>query len=299
MELRHLRYFVVVAEEENIRRAAERLHIVQPALSRQMRQLEEELDCTLFDRLPRGIRLNAAGKEFLASARDILASADAAVAHVRRVAKGEVGRLRIGFRETASWFGIFPRAIQQYRARYPNVGLDLQPMFSTDQFEAIAEGTLDAGFCYTFASLPEGCEALPIRIDEVVLAVPRELNWKKRRNVRLVDLKSEAFVGLSRSHAPSYVDGIMATAYAGGLSPNIVQEAVDEPTLMSLVSAGIGIGFCNSANKGRKPQSVDFIRVVDFEFALTLCFAWNQSNSSTHLKALLSIVKQSANVDMV
>lgn len=290
MELRHLRYFVAVAEEENIRRAAKRLHIVQPALSRQMHHLEEEMECALFDRLPRGIRLNAAGKAFLESAREILSRTDEAVTHARRVAQGEAGRLHIGFIENASWFGVFPKSIQQYRVRYPNVGLDLRPMFSTDQFEAIIDGRLDAGFCYTFEALPEGCQALLLRMDKVVLAVPRRYGWKKRGEVRLEDLKTQAFVSLSRSIAPAYVDRIVSTTYAGGLSPNIVQEAIDERTLLSLVSAGIGIGFCNSAHEGRKPQLVDLVPVVDFDLKLPLCFVWNRSNSSAALSAFRSVV---------
>lgn len=298
MELRHLRYFVAVAEEENIRRAAERLHIVQPALSRQMHQLEEELGCALFDRLPRGIQLNATGKEFLSAAREILNRADAAVSHARRVAKGQTGQLSLGFIETASWSGIFPKAIQQHRARYPDVRLELRPMSSIDQLEAIAAGTLDAGFCYIFEALPEGCEARQIRIDEVILAVPSRLGWKKRRNVRLVDLKSEAFVGISRAHAPAYVDRIMATAYTGGLSPDIVQEVVNESTLLSLVSAGLGVGFCNSAHKGRKLQFVDFVRVVDFELKLTLCFIWKRSNSSAVLNTFRSIATRTKTNDV-
>ncbi len=185
MELRHLRYFIAVAEEENIRRAAEHLHIAQPALSRQMHQLEEEIECALFDRLPRGIRLNAAGQAFLESAREILDQTQAAIVHVRRVANGQAGQLRIGFRENACWFGVFPNAIQKYQARFPDVGLDLRPMFSRDQLQAIDEGSLDGGFCYTFESVPEGCEALPLRMDTIVLAAPRRYGWKKRRDVRL------------------------------------------------------------------------------------------------------------------
>ena len=290
MELRHLRYFVAVAEAENIRRAAERLHIVQPALSRQMQQLEEELECALFDRLPRGIRLNAAGKAFLESARDILRRTNEAVAHARRVAQGEAGRLHIGFIENASWFGALPKSIRQYRARYPQVGLELHSMFSTEQFEAIGAGRLDAGFCYTLETLPESCQALLLRTDTVVLAVPRHYGWKKRGGVRLAELTTEAFVGLSRSSAPAYVDRIVSATYAGGLSPNIVQEAIDERTLLSLVSAGIGIGFCNSANTGRKPHLVDFVPVVDFALRLPLCFVWNRSNSSAALGAFHSVV---------
>ena len=297
MELRHLRYFVAVAEEENIRRAAKRLHIVQPALSRQMHQMEEEMECVLFDRLPRGIRLNAAGKAFLGSAREILGRTDEAVAHARRVAQGEAGQLHIGFIESASWFGAFPKSIQQYRVRYPNVSLDLRPLFSTAQFKAIVAGGLDAGFCYTFEALPEGCQALLLRMDTVVLAVPRRYGWKKRGDVRLEDLKTEAFVGLSRSIAPAYVDRIVSTTYASGLSPNIVQEAIDERTLLSLVSAGIGVGFCNSANEGRKPKLVDLVPVIDLDLKLPLCFIWKQSNSSAALSAFRSIVSRHQDMD--
>jgi len=297
MELRHLRYFVAVAEEENIRRAAKRLHIVQPALSRQMHQMEEEMECVLFDRLPRGIRLNAAGKAFLGSAREILGRTDEAVAHARRVAQGEAGQLHIGFIESASWFGAFPKSIQQYRVRYPNVSLDLRPMFSTAQFKAIVAGGLDAGFCYTFEALPEGCQALLLRMDTVVLAVPRRYGWKRRGDVRLEDLKTEAFVGLSRSIAPAYVDRIVSTTYASGLSPNIVQEAIDERTLLSLVSAGIGVGFCNSANEGRKPKLVDLVPVIDLDLKLPLCFIWKQSSSSAALSAFRSIVSRHQDMD--
>ena len=290
MELRHLRYFVAVAEDENMRHAAGRLHIVQPALSRQIRQLEDEIGYALFDRLPRGVRLNAAGQVFLELAREILSRADEALERTRRVARGEVGRLCIGFIENASWFGAFPAALQQYRARYPKVSLDLRPMFSIDQFEAITAGQLDAGFCYTLEALPAGCETLPLRMDAVVLAVPRRYGWKKRRDVCLHELEDEAFVGLSRSHASAYVDQIRTAAGAGGLSPRIVQEAVDERTLLSLVSAGIGIGFCNSANEGRKPQFVDFVPVVDLDLKLPLCLVWQHSNSSATLEAFRVIV---------
>lgn len=290
MELRHLRYFVAVAEDENMRHAAGRLHIVQPALSRQIRQLEDEIGYALFDRLPRGVRLNAAGQVFLELAREILSRADEALERTRRVARGEVGRLCIGFIENASWFGAFPAALQQYRARYPKVSLDLRPMFSIDQFEAITAGQLDAGFCYTLEALPAGCETLPLRMDAVVLAVPRRYGWKKRRDVCLHELEDEAFVGLSRSHASAYVDQIRTAADAGGLSPRIVQEAVDERTLLSLVSAGIGIGFCNSANEGRKPQFVDFVPVVDLDLKLPLCLVWQHSNSSATLEAFRVIV---------
>ena len=292
MELRHLRYFVAVAAEQNIRRAAQRLHVVQPALSRQMRQLEEELECELFDRLPRGVRLNAAGRAFLEAAVEILARADEAVADARRVARGESGRLHIGYIESAAWSGIFPLSMQEYRALYPGVHLRVESMLSIRQLEAVADGALDGGFCYVFEALPEGCEGLHLRTDEIVLAVPKSHGWETRRDLRLADLEEEMFVGLSSSSNPAYAALLAAAAAAGGLSLQFVQEVADEPTLLSLVSAGLGMGFCNSANAGRKPQFVDLVPVVDLKLPLPFHFVGRSANSAPTFRAFRSLVER-------
>ena len=292
MELRHLRYFVAIAAEQNIRRAAQRLYIAQPALSRQMRQLEEELECSLFDRLPRGVRLNTAGKAFLESAVEILARADEAVEETRRAAKGESGRLHLGYMESAAWSGIFPRSIQEYKRLYPGVHLQVESMLSIAQIEAVAGGALDGGFCYVFEALPEGCEGTPLRMDRSVLAVPKSYGWEKRRDLRLKDLEGEMFVGISSSSNPAYAARLVTAAAAGGLSLQFVQEVADEPTLLSLVSAGIGMGFCNAANAGRKPQFVDLVPVVDLEIILPLHFVGRRFNSAPTFTAFRSLVRR-------
>src|SRR5579862_8592395 len=128
MELRHLRYFVAVGEDQHYGRAAERLGIAQPALSRQIQDLERELGFTLFERLPRGVRLSAAGKLFLSDARRLLQDIVEAKRRAERVASGKAGTLRVGFVEMLSWHGVVPDTFRRFRRRHPDTELDLQPM---------------------------------------------------------------------------------------------------------------------------------------------------------------------------
>lgn len=283
MELRHLRYFLAVAEQQHVRRAAERLHIAQPALTRQIRQLEEELGCALFDRHPQGMRLTAAGQRFLQEARQILDRVGQAVAATRRVSRGELGVLRLGFLENASWSGPFPQSVLRFRERFPDIVLELTPLLSRIQLLEIQEGGLDGGFCYLFEPLPKGCEAQPVRQDRVVLAVPSQRGWRGHDNLRLKDLAAESFIAVHRESAPAYLDTIAARLTEADLAPRIVQEVVDESTLLSLVATGMGVGFVNSANARRKPDSVDLIPIMDLDLPLILYFVWRADNSTPPL----------------
>src|SRR6185295_14296385 len=156
MELRHLRYFVGVGEEQHFGRAAERLGIAQPALSRQIQDLEKELGFVLFDRLPRGVKLSAAGVLFLGEARRILEEVQAAKLRAERVARGQAGTLRIGFVEALSWHGVVPDTLRSFRRRQPDVELELNPLLSLQQVEAVRSGKLDAGFIFSLAEPENG-----------------------------------------------------------------------------------------------------------------------------------------------
>src|SRR5262245_5803573 len=144
MELRHLRYFVAVGEEQHYGRAARRLRVAQPALSRQIQDLEDELGFQLFERLPRGVRLSAAGKLFLDDARRILQEVSEAVLRANRIATGLSGTLRVGFTENSSWRGVVPDSFRQFREQHPDAELQLQPDASLSQIDAIRSGRLDA-----------------------------------------------------------------------------------------------------------------------------------------------------------
>src|ERR1700722_3212248 len=155
MELRHLRYFVAIGEEQHYGRAAKSLGIAQPALSRQIQDLEKELGFTLFDRLPRGVKLSAAGRLYLDDARRILQEVEEAKLRAGRVAFGMAGTLRVGFAELFSWHGVVPDSFRRFRRRQPDVELDLQPLRSVETVEAVRSGRLDAGFIFTLADPDE------------------------------------------------------------------------------------------------------------------------------------------------
>src|SRR5690349_12263735 len=148
MELRHLRYFVAIGEEENYRRAAQRLNVAQTALSTQIQDLEAELGFKLFDRLPRGVKLSEAGKLFLEDARRILQHVIESAARAARVARCKSGTLRIGFTENASWHGVVPDALRIFQERHPDAELQLHPAGSVDQIEDIRSGRVDARFVF-------------------------------------------------------------------------------------------------------------------------------------------------------
>jgi DNA-binding transcriptional LysR family regulator len=185
MELRHLRYFVAVGEEQHYGRAAERLGIAQPALSRQIQDLEKELGFTLFDRLPRGVKLSAAGKLFLGDARRILQDVEQAKMRAERVATGKAGTLRIGFVEVFSWHGVVPDSFRRFRRRQPDVELDLQPLRSIEQTEAVQSGRLDAGFIFSLAEPDGDLARLLVARHKVVLAAPQGHAVTRLKRLRL------------------------------------------------------------------------------------------------------------------
>jgi len=153
MELRHLRYFVAVGEEQHYGRAARRLRVAQPALSRQIQDLEEELGFKLFERLSRGVKLSEAGKLFLEDARRILQEVSEAAVRAGSVARGRSGTLRVGFTENASWRGVVPESFRRFRELQPGAELQLRPAASFELLDAIRSGGLDAGFVNFIQSL--------------------------------------------------------------------------------------------------------------------------------------------------
>src|ERR1700739_2727583 len=173
MELRHLRYFVAVGEEQHYGRASRRWPFAQPALSRQIQDLEEEVGFKLFHRLPRGVKLNPAGKLFLEDARRILQEVSEAAARAGRVAHGRSGTLRVGFTENASWRGVVPDSFRRFREQQPDAELQLYPVASLDQLEAIRSGRLDAGFVNFMPKADPELDQLAVAGQHVELALPK------------------------------------------------------------------------------------------------------------------------------
>lgn len=292
MELRHLRYFVAVGEEQHYGRAAKRLRVAQPALSRQIQDLEEELGFQLFDRLPRGVKISAAGESFLKDARSILQKVNDATTRAKRVATGQSGALRVGFVESISWHGPVPASFRRFRERQPNAELQLRPMSSAEQLEAIVSEGLDAGFVFAIASMVPDLVQLEIDVLNLMLAVPEGHPLTQQKNVRLRDLKDADFVWFPRQASPAYYDRLMRECFQGGLeSPHVVQEAVNEATILSLVSCRLGVAFVSEAARWRCPQGVTLIPVRDLRVPLPLVLAWRKDNTSPLLAKFIGDVK--------
>jgi DNA-binding transcriptional LysR family regulator len=293
VELRHLRYFVAVGEEQHYGRAARRLRVAQPALSRQVQDLETELEFKLFERLPRGVKLSAAGKLFLEDARRILREVNEAAERAGHVARGRSGTLRVGFTENASWRGVVPESFRRFRELRPNAELQLQPAASLEQLEALRSGRLDAGFIFNMPQSDPDFDRLPVAVHRIELAVPVGHPLTKVRKLRLRNLTEAMFVWFPRRESPALYDRLMLACFRGGLkSPRIVQEGLNEATILSLVSTGLGVGWVLGSARWRCPESVAIMSVVDLNLEQPLALAWRRDNASSLLASFVADVRR-------
>jgi DNA-binding transcriptional LysR family regulator len=300
MELRHLRYFVAVGEDQHYGRAARRLRVAQPALSRQIQDLEEEVGFKLFERLPRGVKLSAAGKLFLEDARRILQEVSEAAARAGRVARGHSGTLRVGFTENASWRGVVPKSFRRFRELQPDVELQLQLSTSLGQLEAIRSGRLDAGFVFNMPKAEPELDQLPVAMQRIELAVPKGHPLTKLKKLRLRDLTDAPFVWFPRRESPAVYDRLMRECYRGGLkSPRIVQEGLNEAIILSLVSHGMGVGWVMGTARWRCPENVVILSIVDLNMPMALALAWRKDNTSPLLARFIGEVQRLPDVRAV
>ena len=292
MELRHLRYFVAVGEEQHYGRAAQRLRVAQPALSRQIQDLEAEIGFKLLDRLPRGVKISAAGKYFLDDARRVLQQVNEATTRARRVALGQSGTLRVGFVESISWHGAVPESFRQFRERHPEAELQLRPSSSLEQIEAVGAGRLDAGFVFTIANINRELAELPVASLNLMLAAPRGHPLTKLTKLRLRDLNEAPFIWFPRRESPAYYDRLMHECFRGGLkTPHIVQEAVNEATILSLVACRLGVAFVSGATRWRCPKGVVLLPVMDLDLPLPYALVWRKDNVSPLLAKFVADVR--------
>ena len=226
MELRHLRYFVAVAEELHFGRAAERLHIAQPPLSRQMHDLEREVGTMLFERVPRGVELTPAGAAFLPEARLTLAQAERAQRTALRAASGETGRLRVGFVEAATHSGILPDVLSFFRMHLPAVGLSLFELDPAQQAESFRSGRIDLGILNSAPlDADRWLKVESIYSEPLVAALPKAHRLASRVKIKLADLAAESFVLFPRPIDPPLFDGIIARCRAANFSPRVPSVA--------------------------------------------------------------------------
>lgn len=292
MDLRKLRYFVMTAEEQHMNRAAARLHVSQPALSQQIKDLEDEIGVQLFDRLPRGMRLTHAGKTLLEDARRILADVEQATERVRRAERGELGSLRIGFNEIAGQQHIVAQTLHYFRQTCPAVDLTMVPLTTHEQIEALLAGRIDAGFQYNQGQANEQIDLTLIREDECLLMLPRQHRLAVAAEVQPADLRDEPFVWMSRKVNPMLHDRLIAFCLAAGFSPRIVQEAQNDLSHINLVSVGMGLGFGVSAPRWGQSDAVAMRRVSGLHLPLAFSLAWRRDDAAPHLQRFIATLQE-------
>ncbi|GJG89274.1 LysR family transcriptional regulator [Gemmatimonadetes bacterium T265] len=285
MELRHLRYFVAVAEELHFGRAAERLHIAQPPLSRQIRDLEREVGTPLFDRTPRGVELTPAGSAFLPEARLTLAQAERAQRTARRAAEGEIGRFRVGFVEAAADAAVLPDVLGFFRMHLPNIGVSLFEMDALQQAEALRTERIDLGILH---SPPADADAWlnvePVYADPMVVAIPEFQALAARERPRLADFAAEPFVLFPRPAAPVLFDALIAECRAAEFSPRVVQEASGWHTIAGLVAAGVGVAFVPTSVAQLRRPGVVFRAVEGLAVEMGMCAVWRRGARTSSVR---------------
>lgn len=293
MELRHLRYFIAVAECRNMRQAAERLHVTQPAISRQIQDLETELGFALFHRTVRGLELTPAGQRYLEDAARIFRALDDAAQRARRIAQGASGVIKLGYVENAGWDGILPAIFHRLRTELPEVTLELSTSNTPEQLAAIEAGALDGGFIYRYGDLPDHFAALPLLEHDVVLAVPRAWAIADGADaaVDLLRLAGRPFVLFPRQVYPEYYDTLIGACRQLGFSPRVVHEASTEATILSLVCSGIGAAIVNSANLGRPPAQVRFFKLKNLSIPMPLVFTHRRDADNPILQRLGALLR--------
>ena len=295
MELRHLRYFVAVAQELSFTRAAERLHIGQPPLSQQVQALEEEIGAILFDRTRRTIRLTEAGRIFLEDAQRVLALAANAAATARRVERGEIGQLKIGFTKSTAFTPLFPRIINTYRTRFPNVKLILQEMSTMRQVAAFAEYALDIGFIRP----PEMESPLPLSLTtlethRLSVLLPEGHALEKHNLISMSDLKDEEFIMFPRDEGTTLHPQIYHLCAKAGFAPKVAMEAREAVTIIGLVAAGCGITILPDLFKTTGIKGVRFHLLETPTAVQKLALASRLEESGTIPLAFAEVAKEFA-----
>jgi DNA-binding transcriptional LysR family regulator len=256
MELRHLRSFVVVAEELHFGRAAKRLSITQPSLSIQIRDLERAVGVPLLERTRRHVQLTAAGRVFLEGARQTLAQAERTVQDAQRAQRGEIGQLRLGFVGSAA-YRVLPLLLRAFRAAYPDVEMRLQAMTTKEQLAAMAERRIDAGLL----RLPVADARLAWRVvatEPLVAVLPLIHPLAALASVALEALASEPFILYPREDSPAIRDTIIALCRQAGFSPLIAQESGQMQTIVGMVAGGVGVALVIAPEDYRSAGDVVF-----------------------------------------
>lgn len=293
MELRHLRYFLAVAEELHFGRAAKRLNMSQPPLSHQILQLEEDLGVKLFQRTRRQVKLTWAGQMFAQESRLILAQVDHAATVAVQANQGQIGQLTIGsvLSADSATHRTVVEILQTFTKRHPHVRLALRSLSTPQQIEALQTGRLDVGFLTAHLAHDAVLATEPVRREPLMLAVPKDNPLSARRTISMHALAAEPFIMISRNLAPAFYDLIVAWFRDQGFSVNAAYEADSLFSTLTLVECGIGVALLPSSLEGVR-RDVLFREVQVKTPSLELLVAYRRDSQSEVLRSFLAVVRE-------
>lgn len=291
MELRHLRYFLAVAEELNFTRAALRLHIAQPPLSQQIQALEAELGLQLFERKKRPLQLTAAGQVLLTETRLVFAAVERAIISTKRASRGEIGRLVMGANSSIA-NSVLPDILRVFRSRFPDVELVLRELTSFGQVQELLSCGIDVGF----DRLPNEYENdtalsfMPILQESLIIALPEQHPLAAQAQIPLSALADEPFVLPPPDLVPSYTQ-IISLCEQVGFSPKVVQQATWMITVLSLVAGGVGVALLSANAQNLVRKGVVYREIQGQNLTRQLAVIWRRDDPSVILHEFLQVIK--------
>jgi DNA-binding transcriptional LysR family regulator len=290
MELRHLRYFIAVAEELHFSKAAERLHIAQPPLSQQIQQLEAELGVELFQRkTKRQVQLTEAGQAFLQEAYQLFAQLSKAIDLTQRIGRGEKGQLRVGFTSLVT-YDLLPVILLRFREQFPEVELVLQELTTTQQEQALFNRHIHVGFAHPPLednTLNTEC----IQQERLIVALRESHFLARQENISVRDLLDENFIMFPRHLGPGLYDQILLLCQQGNFNPKVAIEAIQMQTIIGLVSAGIGIAIVPSSLQNLQRAGVVYRVLKEKTPLVETAVVWRQEEMIPVLREFLQIVR--------
>jgi DNA-binding transcriptional LysR family regulator len=292
IDLRHLRYFVVLAEELHFGRAAARLGIAQPPLSQQIQRLERLLGTRLFERTSRRVQLTDSGRAFLVEARRALLVVETAVEAARRAGRGETGELRVAFAATVMFVHL-PRIIREFRTRFPGVHLDLREMPTGPQLAALKAGDIDIGFVREPRPDPD-LEIVTVMREPLRIAVNKSHPLAARATLAVRHLADEPFVLFPEELAPGLYAQVMGLCRAAGFTPRVVEESRELYTSVSLVEAGVGVSILPASVEKLGWRGVRYRPIPSASAETRIAAAWRRDRARPVLDAFMRVVYELA-----
>lgn len=293
MELRHLRYFTAVVQWKGYREASRRLHIAQPAISQAVADLEEELGLKLFSRSKRAVQLTPEGEVFYAEALRTLAQAESAIDCAKRAARGEIGKLSIGFLGSAT-STFLPELVRKYKAAHPGVKMTLQELTPVQQDAAFEKGLIDLGFTRTLTAEQTKTFSTRCLYTDPMLAVLPVAREVKAKRVRIADLADESFILFHREGSPFLFDTVIGMCNRAGFSPRVENEPNMLQTVLSLVEAEQGIGIVPACARHLRSNCIRFYRLEPDDVRVELVAVWKKENQSSVLRAFIELIEANA-----